>query len=289
MKVPALLALCLLCALPLAFGDEVLKPISSGDQVAALVVFKAPSVDPKAYIELVTQLQANSTYTLWAAISSYDVTDVKNTATAFDVAMKGLMDSGMPSTAVTFVAVHSLSGFAVQDFVAANPTRVSKLVLMGTVLSRKYRPAMPTIPVLTIAGELDGVTRITRVAEAYRNQILIANKPAERAMYPVVLIPGMSHSQFVGDLNAVPFKGKDLKAEISTATAQQIAAKYISDFLAGGSVEEGVAKTVQLVTHIVDMFDLEGYQGFMPTCDKAAAGVPCYLSKWCRAMPCLLF
>jgi hypothetical protein len=48
------------------------------------------------------------------------------------------------------------------------------------------------VPTLTLGGELDGLSRVTRIAESYYNQITVAQRSQ---LYPVVVLPGVSHFQ----------------------------------------------------------------------------------------------
>ena len=49
------------------------------------------------------------------------------------------------------------------------------------------------VPTLTMAGSMDGLSRVTRAAEAYYHQIELAKQTAD---FPVVVIEGMNHYQW---------------------------------------------------------------------------------------------
>jgi hypothetical protein len=68
-------------------------------------------------------------------------------------------------------------------------------ILHGGFLQRKYvnAPAFSyTVPTLTIGGELDGLSRVTRIAEAFYQQVTVQQHGAQ---FPVVVLPGVSHFQ----------------------------------------------------------------------------------------------
>lgn len=68
-------------------------------------------------------------------------------------------------------------------------------ILHGGFLQRKYvnAPAFSyTVPTLTIGGELDGLSRVTRIAEAFYQQVTVQQRGAQ---FPVVVLPGVSHFQ----------------------------------------------------------------------------------------------
>ena len=54
--------------------------------------------------------------------------------------------------------------------------------------------------VLTIGAELDGLARITRLAESYYFDNLITTKDGSNT----IIIPGMNHYQFCGEGNPPP-------------------------------------------------------------------------------------
>ena len=72
------------------------------------------------------------------------------------------------------------------------------------------------VPVLTIGAELDGLCRLTRIAEALYTQVTFAedSATATRAM-PVTTIAGMSHMQFATGDAPSHVKALDFQPEVS--------------------------------------------------------------------------
>ena len=69
-----------------------------------------------------------------------------------------------------FIAAHSLGGIMTQRFLVDNPSYASALILMGSFLEEKlftllengkHKISFP-VPTLSLAAELDGLSRITR-------------------------------------------------------------------------------------------------------------------------------
>ena len=89
----------------------------------------------------------------------------------------------------------------IQDYLKNN-SKVDSLgvVLHGGFIQRKYITLLDdgrhqvnlALPVATIAGELDGLSRVTRMAEAYYKQVV--NSASESADFPVVVLKGVSHA-----------------------------------------------------------------------------------------------
>lgn len=89
-------------------------------------------------------------------------------------------------------------------------------------------------PTLTIGGSLDGVVRVTRIAEAFYTQSIL--DPANETNYPVVVVPGLNHASllFPWNSSAEPpafVLDHDLRAEISHKEAHETTARAITDFI----------------------------------------------------------
>lgn len=98
---------------------------------------------------------------------------------SIDSTVKGMMDklkdAGWPGNKI-YLAAHSLSGVFSQDYAKKNKDIVEGAILMGSVLLRNQREIQEDgktsfkdfdVPVLTLAGEKDGLLRISRAAESY--------------------------------------------------------------------------------------------------------------------------
>jgi len=126
---------------------------------------------------------ANSSLSAWAAIPCFNYTDV-STVTDIDTyvqaAKAALKKNGYKHGKNYVIVGHSLGGFLTQDYVSTShgftDTAMSAQILLGSILQRKYRTISPTsgkstislkTKTLTLSGGRDGLTRITRTAEAY--------------------------------------------------------------------------------------------------------------------------
>ena len=98
---------------------------------------------------------------------------------------------GLNSNGKVFLVGHSLGGFAVQEYAHDHPEDIHGLILLGSVLLRKYRNEL-AIPVMSINGELDAQFKPMRSAEAFYHQIL-GKSFKERMHYPVIILPLLTH------------------------------------------------------------------------------------------------
>jgi len=111
-----------------------------------------------------------------------------------------MKDQGMKTDKIIFTS-HSLGGIFLADYLKKNPEKAMAGVLMGSFLERKrfnitteglFQLDMP-VPILTISGEMDGVARIFRIAEAYYKQNLHPSEESNKDKFPVVVLKGISH------------------------------------------------------------------------------------------------
>eukprot|EP00994_Dinema_validum_P004909 NODE_298_length_1944_cov_81.060158_g209_i0.p1 GENE.NODE_298_length_1944_cov_81.060158_g209_i0~~NODE_298_length_1944_cov_81.060158_g209_i0.p1 ORF type:complete len:544 (-),score=152.94 NODE_298_length_1944_cov_81.060158_g209_i0:313-1875(-) len=166
-----------------------------------------------------------------------------------------------------FLMGHSMTGggMDLQHYVAANPTTARGLILLAGFLQRSYRPDIPRclakasikphksikcplgcledgvhdcqgpnmvsfpIPTLTVGGELDGVVRVTRIAEAFYTQaVLTKNKNM-----PVVVLPGANHASLLDSSSSLPsgVAARDLTGEMGPAAARKAVASLVQQFV----------------------------------------------------------
>ena len=107
------------------------------------------------------------------------------------------------------------------------------MVLLGSYINRNTRLEDYTKPVLTLSAELDGQTRITRIAVDYE-QLLGNTTESSKSIYrtPVINIRGASHAQFASGPMPPRVKKLDLKPVISEQEAHAAIGRSVSSFLA---------------------------------------------------------
>jgi hypothetical protein len=190
----------------------------------------------------------------------------------------------------TFVVAHSMSsaGIDLSAWVNSNSNQVGGLILLSAFLQRMYRPDVAKcltesslqpkksltcllgcladgshdcygpnipsfpVPVLTVGGELDGVVRVTRIAEAYYSQTVLG----KLATFPVVIVPGMSHVSLLSTPAPSAVVSQDLAAEITPSFALSTVAKVVAAWVSGdsASLQPYIQKTADLSAPIIDAF-----------------------------------
>lgn len=232
--------------------------VSTGVATNVGVVFLGRSdTSTASYSSLLTQLQssAGSSFTLQV--------DALNSATeaAISQSVNVFKSKGVANI---FVVAHSMTGAGVvaQSYVSKNAGSVKGLVLVAGFLQRIHRPDIKTclakasiqptttlscplgcladgahdcygantlsfpVPVLSIGGELDGVVRISRMAEALYTQTHLSSSD-----FPVVLLAGMNHASLLSGAPPAAVASSDLKAELSSSEAVKAVADAVVNFI----------------------------------------------------------
>lgn len=194
-----------------------------------LIIFPGMYKAPTEYETLAREIQHNSPFELWVGILKFtgNLVNPVQAQHGVDLVFEIVKNQGFNDLATekTFIAGHSLGGIVAQYFI--NGKDFAGLILMSSYLVRSEgNSALPqaTLPVFTLSGELDGQTRLTRIAFDAKS---ILSLPAVLNKKPVVILPKINHSQFAGKETA----SADLKAEIDYHSAQKQIGRMMSDFM----------------------------------------------------------
>ena len=169
------------------------------------------------------------------------------------------------------------------DYVASNAPNADGMFLLGSFLTRKYKTATTDegrpqvefpVPTLTVGGELDGLCRISRIAEALYTQITFSADPGSATDFmPVTVIDGMNHMQFASGEPPSFVKNNDIQSEIEEDAAHLAVVSDVSAFLTSiveekpsDYIRKRVAQTVEYVKPVTDALLIEGYEQFLPPC-----------------------
>jgi len=150
----------------------------------ALIFAQGASIKTSQYVPIATALQGATAAPLWVAIPQcVDDACSLGLARAVERAMEALNVSGMPEGTPIYYGGHSLGGAMMPAYVKKYAADAPGMILMGSFLTEAYRTGVSAagaplyefpVPTLTIGGELDGLCRLSRMAEAYENQVTAA-------------------------------------------------------------------------------------------------------------------
>jgi Alpha/beta hydrolase family len=175
-----------------------------------LVYFAGARVEPAAYAYKLSGLaEAGVTVVIARPTLNFALFETRP-LTAFEAIA--------PPVAQWYVAGHSLGGVKACSYAAADPDAVAGLILFGSYCADDI--SATSIPVLTVAGENDGLSTPERVAAAAH---LL---PADAQL---VELPGAVHAQF-GDYGAQPGDGTPT---VDDAEVRDAITVVVSTFLDG--------------------------------------------------------
>lgn len=289
--------------------DVVLPGTRPGLPQLALVFIQGAECEPAAYTPLLQALQG--------AVTDFDVIvgapdapllhtpdpvsiglDVARILAAME-ARAGLALKNS-STRVVFAA-HSLGGLvlqdwaAVADFVTYTP---AALLLLGSYITRALRPGVNAslstpsfrFPTLSIVGELDGLARVNRFAEASWWQQERGGSggiaPALRRAFPVLYVPGMNHGQWASFSGPPPSEvaAYDLAPEVPGAAARAAGARLLAAYLsatlsgsaaAGAALDAAQASASAFFAPLVAASRYEASYNYVPPCYDAPPSAAC--------------
>ena len=263
----------------------VLQPIKQGQELG-IVFVQGASISVNAYLPLIKEIQAQTPLALYISLPEFP-NDTPAPVISFPgirEAKNALYEAGLPRTAKTVLAGHSLGAATSEMFIDGSPEVFDFLILMADSISREYRneKSSPVFDVntLTIGGTLDGQYRITRMAESVYHQFPNKNyTPPDddnEKNFPIVLIEGMSHMQFASGTPPDLVLEKDFQPAISYDSAHFQIANAISLFLRGQlniepdqqSLSDLVKTSREISAPIIAAFEMEAFHHYQPSCDS---------------------
>lgn len=285
------LLILVICAEAKADDTFFLPPKKAGVEVA-LAIIQGASSPPEGYRPIAEAIQAASPFALWVGVPEFiaDTPEPVQFGAKLQSVLGQMRAAGM-ATNRTVLLAHSLGGVMSQSYVASEYHGIDSLVLYGATLLRSYRSKTLAVPTLTLDGDLDGLMRVTRQAEAYHHQVskLLPSPPRD----PVVLLQGLSHWSIASGTPPPNVRQHDLQPEASmdaghTAIASVLASHLASRFGVGGvqaagaaAVAKAVRDTGQLLAPLTAAMQLEGSKHLAPPCNSDFPTNPsCGYPKW---------
>lgn len=253
-----------------------LKPINNNSSEAALIIVPGAQMKASQYEKIARQIQQATKLRLWVAIPDIPLGLASNLTLKAPVEniIEEIRGQGFSADKIV-LAGHSLGGAAAQELFLEK-SDFDSLILMASFVSRKNRLKLTDSPVLTVAGELDGLTRVSRIAESFYHEILSKKDQYQiRSKHPIAVVEGMNHMQFASGHKPILVRKRDLKAEISESQAHEKVASLVASFLENRIIpSEKTAKSLlqassraeSLLRPIVKSMELEGSYHLKKTC-----------------------
>ena len=286
---------------PLPKGSYVFAPRAANyERQSAIVLIPGTHLYPAQYTSLAKEIQAASSDPIWIAIPKipFNAPNPASSRLLIQQSIHALKQHGFSGDYV-MLAGHSLGGIFLPKMVSdlGEDVSISSLLMLGSYVLRGdlENDSLSGRPSLTIAGELDGLTRPARLAEDYYHHIIRNNSTeASKLQHAVVLINGMNHMQYADGKVPLMVRKGDLSAEIGDDEARQQVAQSVVEFIdaTNGAKPEAqealltkVGQTGAYLAPLIEAMHLEGNYHFTPPChlddsQECTLGAP--WSEWAQ-------
>lgn len=183
--------------------DDFKKRESTRTKECAFILFPGCHLKPEDYTQLASSIQQKSS--AWVHIPKLPF----NMATPWTIneclvrAIHDLEDAGFTGKDI-IVGGHSLGATFLQKAVTSFNSKVTTTTVSPTIKGIVYlacfkaRGITSELPCLTVSGDLDGLIRVSRIAEdCYNNVVKIGDTAAARLNHAIVLVPGMVSPMYI--------------------------------------------------------------------------------------------
>lgn len=275
----------------------VLPPVKTTGTEIGFIFVQGAEIPAKNYQKFAIQLQNKFNGRLWVVLTEFPLNTPEPLLvnSIMSSAYDNLKSNGFTYNQKTpfFFGAHSLGGIIIQDYLLKNfaqlPFQLSGLVLEGSFVTRSNLNKIPkSFPgILTLGGELDGLARLTRVAESFYHN----NYDSEYKESITLVVNGMNHFQFIGDGDKTSTIIKnDIEPEITDEQARDTITKIINSYINIRIdspsqkdltlINDYIKSTTELVTPLIDGLKLEGFYHFNPPCSQTKAPNCTQGSEW---------
>jgi len=253
------------------------------------------------YVKLCEKIQEdNKELKIWISITNafFNIPISYFGSIAIDASLRELYSQGLSANAQIYLIGHSLGGKAAIDYCLANQENknIKGLIMLGSIPERTIRSDTQNMNILVIGGELDGLSRVTRLTEEFYHRNLDTSKKNFKVFEfknndtnefkfleyknqktaailqqssrsqnnststAVVVLEGLNHMSFASGEPTWFVAQRDLKAEVSETSAHKSISELISFFFNKNTnaINNRIKETNTLIKPIIEAFEMEG-------------------------------
>lgn len=177
--------------------DFTSRESTRSDDECAFILFPGCHLKPEAYEQLASSIQLKSSAWVHIPKLPFNMATPWTINACLERAIQDLADAGFTGKDI-IVGGHSLGGTFLQKAVASFNSKATSTFSPITIKGMVYlacfqaRGTKTELPCLTVSGDLDGLIRVSRIAEdCYNNVIKTGDTAAARLNHAIVLVPGM--------------------------------------------------------------------------------------------------
>lgn len=258
-----------------------MPPVTTTGTDVAIVWIHGMSCDNAAYQTLAAEVQkqgAAKGQKIWIGLPDF-IFDAPSPILIDHYvtdALKELKKEGFTGTNI-LIAGHSLGGVMAQGYANGNADTIKAQILMGSVLTRDHRAINKDgtshydfkVPTLTIGGTKDGLMRVSRVAESFWHSH-VNIEAAQKDLFPVMVLEGVSHAQFMSGKPPSAVANRDLKPDVTEDAAHKSVAaasvEFIDQIIFGHKSSLNIASSTKVIQPLIDAMVMEGSYQMKPAC-----------------------
>ncbi|XP_060068236.1 uncharacterized protein LOC132548391 [Ylistrum balloti] len=244
--------LYLLLAVGVGDGRHIfLTPIVSHARTVVVVILPETGVDNILYKQFGETIQKKSPYRTWSVIA-----DIQGKAARLEdipsiiwSVRDRLREEELDAHAYDlFLAGHGTSGLPVQLYASIYPAEVDGILLYNSYLRQGQMITFP-VPILTISGDLDGVNRITQIADMLIDNIDGTDDDDDNSLLqrsPIVVLEGVNHGSLITGELPENLKMADVKSDLPVDRAIDKISHITTTFLVK-TVDKDTTSTTSLL------------------------------------------
>lgn len=222
--------------IPLVASHRILTAKKHGADAVLFILFPEEDVPAVAYKSLGTSIQTFCPLQLWIGIiedkigTHYEVTDVLRLVDMINTEVYRLKKTS--GKVQIILGGHGQSGSLIQQFVSEYPDVVSGIILLGARVMSDRILMQLNVPTMTVIGNLDGLTKITTLANVYKKFLQqIKADPSLKYRYPMVVLDGVNHGIFSNGQLPIHLLIQDITLDTEYEKLLQDILQPISTFL----------------------------------------------------------
>lgn len=262
-----------------AVSTEILTPIVSKGDDLALIFIPDSFINGNQYRNTAKAIQAASDLRIWIALTTdyfLKVPDPHQIPEAIETAIQDLKTAGFKSKTKNYIGVgHGMGGHFLQNI--ARTSEMKAIILMGANLLHGHNQY--PLPILTLAAELDGLTRITKMAAEYEElKEDVKHSFLTHYKRPIVVIEGANHAQFASGSMPGSYRMSDLSPDGTEEDAHIMIGKYVHAFLT--AIFSSQQSSIDAARVELDIVFAKSAEIFQPLLDMKTLDVNGNVSQW---------
>ena len=280
----------------------ILEPVNknTSNEEVGFIFIQGAGLESEKYVSLSKQIQeSNKDLNTWISITNsfFDLPLSIIATKAIEESYSDLLSRGFNKNSQIYLIGHSLGGVAGINYYIANEQNqkekknISGLIMLGSIPERSLREQSKNLNILILGGELDGLSRITRLAEEFyhsnldnekknvlsyafntkknSNQlnfleesdlIFLENKNQNKTNISNIVLEGLNHMSFASGSPTTFVSLRDLRSEVPMEIGHKTISEIINNFIKKNNlfIQNELNRTYAFLKPLIEAFEMEG-------------------------------